>query len=338
VRTTAPTAPPRDGAVARPVVRALLGRALVVCCVVAVAVAAPVPLVGAAGEDCAEAATMSDGTLRVPIVVDVGALGGASGAESTCVTVAAGATGADVLRERARVLGRPAPRWAQSGLLCAIDGVPVTGCGERVDGSYRYWAYYLGGGGSWSWASIGPAFRKASPDRLEGWHFVAGTGGPSDPPPRASADPAAVCPSVATAPAPSAGPTGGDGGTGSSATSGIDSGGQVNSTPPTPVDQSGGAPNSAPDRSGSSTVADDDPSKMPDGNASGDERIAIAGADDPTGAREGDDAAAASNGEELASGRANPAPVGAPIGVLVAGALVIGVAAGGVVRARRGAA
>lgn len=127
-----------------------------------------------------------------------------------CVTVPEGSTGADVLVERARLLGRAPPRWAPSGLMCALDGYPATGCGERVDGSFRYWSYHLGDGGSWSFARTGPALRRASATRMEGWHFIAGANSPADPPPRVSASAATVCPpappgtTVAPAPQPSA--------------------------------------------------------------------------------------------------------------------------------------
>ena len=166
---------------------------------------------------CAEASAA--GTVNVAIAVDPGVIPGAPrGPEVMCVTVGDGATGADVLVERARLLGRPPPRWAPSGLMCAIDGYPATGCGERVDGSYRYWSYHLGDEGSWSYARTGPAMRRATPARMEGWHFIAGANSPADPPPRVAASAAAVCPPsapspivnapAAPAPAPAPAPTG----------------------------------------------------------------------------------------------------------------------------------
>ncbi len=165
---------------------------------------------GATGE-CASAAAAASGDLRVSIVVDTG-----SGSPSAvCVAVSPGATGADVLAERSRVLGTPAPRWDGSGLLCAIDGVPESGCGERTDDGYRYWSYWNGDGGSWAYSPIGPATKRVKVGGVEGWHFVEGAGNPTDPPPRAPADHRAVCgeetpatppPATAPAPAPDPGP------------------------------------------------------------------------------------------------------------------------------------
>lgn len=144
------------------------------------------------GTPCAEAAPAGDGMQRVAVAVDPGVLGG--GAGSLCVEVPVGASGADVLVARAQTLGRPVPRWASNGLLCSLDGVPATGCGERIDGAYNYWAYFLGDGGSWRYAGTGPALRRANPAFVEGWHFVAGAGNASDPPPSLSASAADICP------------------------------------------------------------------------------------------------------------------------------------------------
>ncbi len=187
-----------------------VGVAVVVAVVGAVVGAVPVPTLapsapGSSGSPVgvigglltapsACAAPASDGTIAVAVAVDPGGVSGMSGGpETMCVTVPAGASGADVLVARARALGRPAPRYNSAGLLCSIDGQPATGCGERVDGAYRYWAYFLGTGG-WSYAGTGPALRRASAGTAEGWRFVAGAGNASDPPPRATASPTAICP------------------------------------------------------------------------------------------------------------------------------------------------
>lgn len=169
--------------------------------------------VGGMAAPAACATPAVDGSISVAVAVDPGGVPGmAGGLETMCVTVPAGATGADVLAARARALGRPLPRYASSGLLCAIDGQPATGCGERVDGAYRYWAYFLGSG-SWTYAGTGPALRRASAGQLEGWRFVAGAGNATDPPPRTSASPASICvpppvPPPTVAPAPPSAPGG----------------------------------------------------------------------------------------------------------------------------------
>src|SRR5690606_17808981 len=103
--------------------------------------------------------------------------------------------------------GRGETRW--NGLLCGIAGYPASGCGERTGDGYLYWSYWMGEGGRWAHAGMGPGYRPASPDVIEGWRFQRGTGTPADPPPRRDASP--VCPpgpapSPATTPAPAAAP------------------------------------------------------------------------------------------------------------------------------------
>jgi hypothetical protein len=305
----------------------LASAALVAVAIVAGVGVVPVTGMGLGGEGCAEAAPAQDGQLRIAVVVDAGELTGAPGAESICVRVPAGATGADVLAARARLLGRPPPRWASSGLLCAIDGVPATGCGERVDGSYRYWAYHLGEAGAWRWASVGPAFRKASSERVEGWHYTAGTGGPADPPPRAAATPATICPAPPAVTVPPSG---------------------------TPA-----PPNTAPGPDGAAGVRPSDPSgALPavPGQAPADGRTLGADGSSPTttvgtggSAAGGGDPDAdsgpeqAGNGvnavtaglEAASSGGDQTGTSGPPGGVLVVALIVVLVAAGAIAQARR---
>lgn len=155
----------------------------------AVVLLVPVRVEGGAlrlDESCAEA-TPTQATIDVGLVVDFGAL--RPGAPAVmCVPSAAGATGM-------AVLDRAYPeriRLDASGLICAIDGVPETGCGLRTPGGYRYWAYFHGSGSSWNYASIGPADRRMTAGAVEGWHYVEGAGNPSDPPPRRA--PSNICP------------------------------------------------------------------------------------------------------------------------------------------------
>jgi hypothetical protein len=222
----------------------LMARLVVVLAVVAAVLVVPGALdphgLALPGAACAQAAPAAEGTQRIAVAVDPGVLGG--GAGSICVEVPVGASGADVLVARAQALGRPVPRWASNGLLCALDGVPASGCGERIDGAYNYWAYFLGDGGSWSYAGTGPALRRATSARTEGWHFVAGAGNASDPPPRFSPAANAICPPPpppppVTSSPPAAGPAtpdapGNPGSAGGQAVSGGGPGGAA-STPST---------------------------------------------------------------------------------------------------------
>jgi len=140
------------------------------------------------------------GTLRVAIVVDFGTEPGAPGApggpSATCLTLPGGATGGDLLRERARALGGPLPRYASSGLLCGLDGWPGSGCGELSAGTYRYWAYWSGTSGSWVYGGGNPFTRRLRDGDIEGWRFTVGAGNPSDPPPGVAPDAAALFPSA----------------------------------------------------------------------------------------------------------------------------------------------
>jgi hypothetical protein len=180
---------------------------------------------------CASVRRSTSGTIVVPVVVDTG--GSSDAAEVSCVSVPSGSNGAQVLAARAQLLGEPAPRYAESGLLCAIDGYPATGCGQASGTHYAYWAYYHGGS-SWTYASVGPASWPVSAGDVEGWRFQPeGSATPADPPPRAPSAAATLCPVSAppttttttpssppptTPPATSPGPApaGGHGGSGSS--------------------------------------------------------------------------------------------------------------------------
>lgn len=102
---------------------------------------------------------------------------GATAASTTCVNLPTGANGLDALNARAARLGVPGPRLNNSGLLCAIDGVPkAPDCGENGPDGYEYWGYYHGGT-SWNFASTGPASKKLTNKSVEGWAFQNGSNG-----------------------------------------------------------------------------------------------------------------------------------------------------------------
>jgi hypothetical protein len=146
------------------------------------------------------------GDVRVAVIVD---FGDSSSVSVACVPAGSRDNGAQVLGERASMLGAPAPRFNASGLLCAIDNVPATGCGERTSGRYAYWSYWHGVDGQWQYSSFGPAAWRVDADVVEGWRFQpAGVGNPSDPAPRASAALPTDCRSAPPAPPPSVAPAG----------------------------------------------------------------------------------------------------------------------------------
>jgi hypothetical protein len=131
------------------------------------------------------------GQLHVAVVVDFGDNG--AGVSSVCVPASAHDNGATVLAARASMLGTPQPRFNASGLLCAIDGVPATGCGEPVGKKYAYWSYWHGDGG-WSYSDVGPAASRVDASVVEGWRWNSmGAGNPTDPAPRGSANASATC-------------------------------------------------------------------------------------------------------------------------------------------------
>ncbi len=118
---------------------------------------------------------VAPGSVRVAVVVDASDLpGGSLGSQVTCVVIPAGSTGVAVLAARAAKLGRPAPRYDNSGLLCSIDGLPIApDCGTLGPTGYRYWSYWLGGG-SWTFSPVGPASRAATDGMVDGWRFANG--------------------------------------------------------------------------------------------------------------------------------------------------------------------
>ena len=124
------------------------------------------------GSSCASAA----GTIHVGLVIDYGTVDSAGSSRSTSrQCVALPDSGKSRSGANALMAGNHALRWSSSGLLCAIDGYPATGCGESSATGYRYWSYWHGGD-SWSYSSVGPDSFTPKDGAVEGWHFIDGTG------------------------------------------------------------------------------------------------------------------------------------------------------------------
>jgi hypothetical protein len=131
---------------------------------------------------CTIAPHVPKGQIVVPVVVDFGGRNGR--VLVTCILVKRGVSGAQVLQAQAALLGYPTPRYAESGLLCAIDGYPTSGCGTQSGDHYAYWAYWHGGR-RWQYANGGPGEWKVARGDVEGWRFEPdGSATPADPPPR----------------------------------------------------------------------------------------------------------------------------------------------------------
>jgi hypothetical protein len=162
--------------------------------------------------DVARAAA-ADTTVAVAFVVD---FGGGTGPVVGCVTVPSGTNGYQALADFTAQQHEQAPTYNASGLLCSINGIPSSGCGQAVGGGYIYWSYWRGTTGSWQYADTG-AFAAVQPGDVEGWRFEnPGNANPSDPPPGASPGYAAIC-GAATAATTTSVPAGQAGGAGPSA-------------------------------------------------------------------------------------------------------------------------
>ena len=145
------------------------------------------------------AGPLAGGEIRVVIVVDGADSGG--GSSATCLVVPAGTTGSQLLARRSAELRTGSPRYGSSGLLCAIDGLPATGCGDRNAGGFAYWAYFDGASGDWSYGDINPFAKRLSDGDIEGWRYVRGAGNGQDPPPRIAPS-GSLFPALAPAPSP----------------------------------------------------------------------------------------------------------------------------------------
>ncbi|MEV6009678.1 SCO2322 family protein [Streptomyces sp. NPDC051976] len=73
-------------------------------------------------------------------------------------------------------------------LLLAVAAAPAHAAG------YRYWSYWLGVGGGWTYAQSGPAVRVPGDGSVEGWRFaVSLDAADKAAQPRGKADFAAIC-------------------------------------------------------------------------------------------------------------------------------------------------
>jgi hypothetical protein len=103
-----------------------------------------------------------------------------------CVSVPASDNRYDALAAFVTQSGMASPSYASSGLLCSINAVPSTGCGQIVAGGYVYWSYFTGANSGWTYANSG-ASGGVTPGDVEGWRFQnPGKGNPSDPAPRSA--------------------------------------------------------------------------------------------------------------------------------------------------------
>jgi hypothetical protein len=134
--------------------------------------------------------------VQVAFVID---FGGSAHASVGCVKVPRGDTGYDALAAFTAQEHEQAPTYNTTGLLCSINDIPKSGCGQEVSDGYIYWSYWEAAAGKWQYASTG-AFGAVTNGEIQGWRFQdPGKANPSDPPPTTPADFASIC-SSATSP------------------------------------------------------------------------------------------------------------------------------------------
>lgn len=191
-------------------------------------VAGVLPGAGVLSGSCASA-----GEVHAGLVVDFGTVdtGTARPANTSDCVADPGANGVTLLAKR---FGKSGVRINSSGLICAIDGYPATGCGDHLpNGRYRYWSYWKGGS-SWEYSSVGPAGRVVKDGTVDGWHFVEGSASPADGAP-GNSGPAGPCgpTTPTTTPPATSTPTSNGGSSGGSSGSGGGSGGSGGQVTPT---------------------------------------------------------------------------------------------------------
>jgi hypothetical protein len=128
--------------------------------------------------------------VEVAFVID---FGGSVHASVGCVKVPAGDNGYEALAAFTAQEHEQAPTYNNTGLLCSINDIPKSGCGQEVSDGYIYWSYWEAAAGKWQYANAG-AFGAVTNGEIQGWRFQdPGRANPSDPPPTTPADFAAIC-------------------------------------------------------------------------------------------------------------------------------------------------
>lgn len=267
------------------------------------------------------------GQVAVAMVVDAG--GGMP--SPRCAVVTQGSTGLDALRAAGHSVR------LDGGFVCAIDGLPATGCGNRPDSGLAYWRYWHAApGGGWSYSQVGAGgYRLPARCAVEGW--VWSDAPSSNTPPRIAA-PAPTCdapsptaPPATSAPAsrpPTTAASPGSGG------SGTDSSGTPTpgATPGAPATSPGGGPTTVPAAvAGVTTVAPGAVTPTAEGDA--------VGADQDRSGQDGQRPTGSADRAEQASAGG---PVGStgtggsstPWGLVVAVVLVAGLGGAALLRSR----
>ncbi|MGW5852715.1 SCO2322 family protein [Streptomyces sp. NPDC055254] len=100
---------------------------------------------------------------------------------------------------RRPLLPRTAPRLPALGL--ALGVVLALPAAPALASSYRYWSFWDGAGGNWTYATLGPSMARPADGSVQGFRFaVSKDAGDAAAQPRAGADFQAVCGATAAAP------------------------------------------------------------------------------------------------------------------------------------------
>ena len=292
-------------------------RVLVVAALVAAATSlAPVP--AASASDC------EDGVI---VVVDASGLG--RGISQTCVAGAPG-NGLDALRAAGHTYGF-VPRIP--GMVCTIDDRPDPCNGAPAHAYWSYW--HAEQGGSWSYSSVGAGDHHPTPGTVEGWRFGDGAA-PGIPPPGGEPEPDPEEPEPKPEPEPEPEPE--EPSSGDAAGSGSSSGGSSTEPGSDAPSSSGSTSPPSEDAVGADEVDDDtDRSDGDDRTIDPAEPATDVPVDGTAGYRAPDASAEAVEDEQGDDEVALPDrdDGSAPVGLVVGGGLVTGLAALTALQVRR---
>jgi hypothetical protein len=238
---------------------------------------------GRAGAAARPGAACPAGSDGVTVVVDFGTLAG--GVQIRCVAGEV-TSGLDALTE-AGFTHQGTQRFP--GLLCRIDGKPAEDPCVNAPPGDRYWAYWTASepGGAWVYSDLGAGNRKPPPGSVEGWAFSDGcTRAPQGPACSEPADPTTTRPSPTTTRPATGGPDPGV-------------------SPPTSAG-AGPTTSSAEPTEDTTTTTTSTP-------------VVAAGGTAPEPGDEGDEQALAPS--DPAGGRGGGSPIGALVGIGMAGSL-----------------
>lgn len=150
----------------------------------------------------ADASSSCRPRLEGSTVVVVVVKNGAASLTQRCVELTGTVNGFDALRAAGHNLR------IEGGFLCAIDGVPATGCATASSFDGTYWRYFTSrNDGAWSYSPVGAGRRLGTGCMAEGWTYSDAAGAGQPPVNPAPVVPCEVAPVPTTTLAPVTPPT-----------------------------------------------------------------------------------------------------------------------------------